>query len=135
MEIAEQISVFLDDCPSDFATATALMADNKIDFQTVNVAETPDFWELRFICDQPEKAQRILTKAGFKLASHEVVLVEAANKLGSVAAIAKTLAAEEIDFEYLYSTGGKKENWKDYLLLIATSEPKKALACLKKALK
>ena len=135
MKIAQQISVFLDDCPEDFSKATQIVAKNKIDFQTVNVAETPDFWELRFVCDKPQKARTLLNKAGFKTAVHPVVLIKSKNEIGSVATIAKILAENEIHFDYLYSTGGEKKNWKYYMLLIETPVPKDALACLKKVLR
>ena len=61
----QQLSVFLENRAGQLNKVTELLAQNNVDMQALNIAETSDYGVLRLIVDMPQKAAALLREHGF----------------------------------------------------------------------
>ena len=98
-----QISVFLENRAGQFAEITKVMAENDIDVRAISIAETTDYGVLRMIVGNAEKATSILMQHGYLMSMTPVLVVAVPDQAGGVAPVLATLAAGNVDIEYMYS--------------------------------
>ena len=98
-----QISVFLENRAGQFAEITRVMAENDIDVRAISIAETTDYGVLRMIVGNAEKATSILMQHGYLMSMTPVLVVAVPDQAGGVAPVLATLAAGNVDIEYMYS--------------------------------
>ena len=98
-----QISVFLENRAGQFAEITKVMAENDIDVRAISIAETADYGVLRMIVGDAEKATTILMQHGYLMSMTPVLVVAVPDQAGGVAPVLATLAAGNVDIEYMYS--------------------------------
>ena len=98
-----QISVFLENRAGQFAEITKVMAENDIDVRAISIAETADYGVLRMIVGNAEKATAILMQHGYLMSMTPVLVVAVPDQAGGVAPVLATLAAGNVDIEYMYS--------------------------------
>ena len=63
--LVKQISVFLENKSGRLAEVTKTLKEHLIDIRALYIADTTEYGILRMIVDQPEKAQAVLSAAGF----------------------------------------------------------------------
>ena len=56
--IIKQISVFVENKSGRLAEITKILADNGVDIRALSPADTTKFGILRFIVDEPERAEK-----------------------------------------------------------------------------
>ncbi len=98
-----QISVFLDNIPGILERFTKVLMDNGINMRALTVAETADFGILRMLVDKEEECIDILRDHDYLVSETKVIAVEVPDKPGGLHGIAKILADEDINIEYIYS--------------------------------
>ena len=79
------------------------MAENDIDVRAISIAETADYGVLRMIVGNAEKATAILMQHGYLMSMTPVLVVAVPDQAGGVAPVLATLAAGNVDIEYMYS--------------------------------
>lgn len=104
---AKQISVFLENKRGRLAEVTRLLADRGVNIRALCIAETVDYGVLRLVVDDPERAHRSLTSAGFTVTDTEVLAVEMVDRPGGLANVIEPLAEAGISVEYVYAFVGK----------------------------
>ena len=110
----QQLSVFLENRAGQLSSVTELLAQNHVDMQALNIAET---------VDMPQRAAGLLRENGFIVRETPVVLIPVSDKPGGLNAVLNTIAAADIDIEYMYSGMGQK-NGLAYMIF-RVSEPEK----------
>ena len=98
-----QISVFLENRAGRMAEVTRILADNGVNINALNLADTSDFGILRIITDNPAHGEKVLKEAGFTATQSEVIAVAMNDKPGGLAEILELLQEKEIAVEYLYA--------------------------------
>ena len=98
-----QISVFLENRAGQFAEITGILAENHIDLRAISIAETTDYGVLRMIVDNAEKTTSILMQHGYLMSMTPVLVIAVPDQPGGVAPVLATLAAGNVDIEYMYS--------------------------------
>lgn len=98
-----QISVFLENRTGQLAEITKLLAQSGIDIRAISIAETADYGVARMIVDDSAAAASILLANGNILSMTPVWAVEVPDRPAGLAELLATLAAENIDLEYMYS--------------------------------
>lgn len=102
MEIARQISVFLENRPGTLAQMCRALADAGLSVHALTVSDTVDHAVVRMLVSDPLKAAHILGEHGVLALERDVLVVEAENRAGVLADIASKLAKAKINVEYAY---------------------------------
>ena len=119
----QQLSVFLENRAGQLCEVTELLAENHVDMQALNIAETADYGVLRLIVDAPQRAAALLREHCFIVRETPVVQAPVSDKPGGLNAVLSSIAAADIDIEYMYS-GMSQKNGLAYMIF-RVSEPEK----------
>ena len=103
-----QLSVFLENRAGQLSSVTELLAQNSVDMQALNIAETADYGVLRLIVDAPLKAAALLREQGFIVRETPVLQAPVPDRPGGLNCVLRTIAEAEIDIEYMYSVLGQR---------------------------
>ena len=125
----QQLSVFLENRAGQLCEVTELLAENHVDMQALNIAETADYGVLRLIVDAPQKAMELLRERGFIVRETPVVQAPVPDKPGGLNYVLRGIADAGIDIEYMYSVLGQK-NGLAYMIF-RVSDPEQLDAVLK----
>ena len=111
-----QISVFLENRAGQLLDVTTALAENQIDMQAINIAETADYGIARLIVDTPKKAMEILQEKGFILRLTPVVQAAVPDRPGGLNELLAAVAEAGIDIEYMYSAFHGQKNGLAYMV-------------------
>ena len=114
--IIHQISVFLENRAGQLLDVTTALAENQIDMQAINIAETADYGIARLIVDTPKKAMEILQEKGFILRLTPVVQAAVPDRPGGLNELLAAVAEAGIDIEYMYSAFHGQKNGLAYMV-------------------
>ena len=128
MEIAKQLSVFLDNKPGTLAKVCDALAAAKINIYALTISDTIDHAVVRMVVSDPIGALHIFGDRGVLVVENDVLMLENGNKPGALANIAQKLAKARINIEcaYLATSPGAKLG----LLILRVKNPAKALDLL-----
>jgi hypothetical protein len=105
-----QLSLFLENKPSQLTEPCRLLAKAGIDIRTLTLADTEQFGILRLIVSDWEKASRLLEEAGYVVTITEVVAVEVPDRPGGLAGLLEVFENSDTNIEYMYAfTFGRGE--------------------------
>ncbi len=128
MEIALQLSVFLENKPGALATMCETLAEEKINIYALSISDTTDHSVIRMVLSDPQKALHLLGERGVLVVENKVLLIENSNQPGTLAGIAETLGEAKINIEYAYlATSPHSETG---LAVLRVSDTKKAVKVL-----
>ncbi len=109
MRIETQFSIFLVNKPGVLAQVTSALAKAKVNVIALTLVDSSEHGVLRIVCgDNAEKVRRVLARAHDQFTETEVLAMDLSNKPGAFAAAADKLAAEHININYAYCTGGAR---------------------------
>lgn len=128
MQIATQLALFLANRPGTLAQVCGVLARAKINIYAISTSDTIDHSVVRLVVDQPQKALKIFEQHHMLVVENEVIMVDGANKPGSLAELARKLSDARINIEYAYcATSPKAETG---LLILRPTNVGKALKVL-----
>lgn len=99
----KQISVFLENKAGSLAGVTRLLGENGFDLMSLSIADTTDFGILRCITADYQRAQTILSNAGYSAKVSDVLGISVPDHPGALANVISILSQHDIGVEYLYS--------------------------------
>ena len=114
--IIQQISVFLENRAGQLLDVTKALADNQIDMQAINIAETADYGIARLIVNTPKKAMTVLHEKGFILRLTPVAQATVPDRPGGLNVLLEAVAKAGIDIEYMYSAFQGQNNGLAYMV-------------------
>ena len=121
MQITQQLAVFLENRPGT-------LAQERINIYAITTSDTVDHSVIRMVVSDPQRALHLFEEHGTLVVEDDVVMLEADNRPGSLAALCHRLAAAKINLEYCYSAAGPKT--RRGVLILRTRDPKRTLAVL-----
>lgn len=127
-QIAKQLAVFLDNRPGMLARVCEALADAKVNILALATSDTVDHAVIRMVTSDPRKALHVFEEYGALVVDDDVLLITGDNKPGSLADIARQLAAAKINIEYCYCA--TNPDAKKGLLVVRVNNPQKALKVL-----
>jgi hypothetical protein len=130
MEIAIQLSVFLDHKPGTLAKVCEQLAKEKINIYALTISDTSDHSVVRMVVSDPRRALEMFEERAVLVIENDVLMVENSNKPGSLAKIAERLGKAKINILYAYLA--TSPDAKSGLLIIRADDIKAALKILKK---
>jgi hypothetical protein len=98
-----QLSLFLENKPSQLTEPCRLLADAGIDIRTLTLADTKQFGILRLIISDWEKGAHLLEDAGYVVNVTEVVAVEVPDRPGGLAELLGVFEKTGLNIEYMYA--------------------------------
>ena len=104
--IIKQISVFVENKSGRLAQITKVLADNHIDIRALSLADTSKFGILRFIVNEPERAEQALRDAGLTVSITDVIAVSVEDQPGGLSYPLSLLDEKGISVEYIYAFVG-----------------------------
>src|SRR3954464_4820147 len=128
MQLTKQLAIFLDNRPGMLARVADPLAEAKINIFAITTSDTVDHSVIRMVVSDYRKAMHIFEEHGTLVVEDDVVVVEASNKPGELANLARKLAEAKINIEYCYSATPAEA--KKGLLVLRVSNPAKALKVL-----
>lgn len=99
----KQISVFIENTPGRLADFTRLLGENKIDLVSLSIADTTNFGILRGIVADYERAEKLISEAGYTVRLTDVLAASVPDVPGGLAKVLGMLSENGISIEYLYS--------------------------------
>ena len=126
----KQLTVFLENREGRLESVTDLLANNNINIACLALADTSEYGVLRLIVSDPDKAKAALKEAGYSARLTEVLGVRLSQIPGTVSKLTKTLAAEGINIEYMYTLSSSKEFGS---MILKVSDIEKASSVVKAA--
>jgi hypothetical protein len=87
-------------------TLTAVLGtlkENNIQLHAISVADTADYGICRMICDNPQKAFKVLEQNGVAASLSEIIVLEMKDVPGSAADLIALFAKSGLSIAYLYS--------------------------------
>ena len=131
MEIAIQLSVFLDNKPGTLAKVCEQLAKEKINIYALTISDTSDHSVVRMVVSDPRRALEMFEERAVLVIENDVLMGENSNKPGSLAKIAERLGKAKINIQYAYLA--TNPDAKSGLLIIRADDTKGALKLLKKS--
>jgi hypothetical protein len=128
-QIATQLAVFLANKPGTLADVCETLAGADINIFALTVSDTVDHSVVRLVCSDPRKALEIFEDRGALVVDQPVLTVEDVNRPGSLARIARRMAARNVNIEYAYCASGPSA--KTGLLVLRPSDIQKGLRALR----
>ena len=126
-----QLSLFLENRPSQLTEPCRLLAQAGIDIRTLTLADTEQFGILRLIVSDWKKGAQILQYAGFVANVTEVVAVEVPDRPGGLAELLGVFEETSTNIEYMYAfTFGRGET---AVLIFRFTDPDGAIKRLQAA--
>ena len=130
MEIARQLSIFLNNKPGTLAEVCDELAKQQINIFALSISDTCDHSVIRMVVSDPKKASYLLEDRGVLVVENNVLVLENANKPGAMGGIARKLGKAKINIEYAYlATSPTAESG---MAVIRVSDTKKAAKILAK---
>ena len=126
-----QLSLFLENKPSQLTEPCRLLAEAGIDIRTLTLADTERFGILRLIVSDWKKGARLLQEAGYVVNVTEFVAVEVPDRPGGLAELLGGFENTGINIEYMYAfTFGRGDT---AVLIFRFDNPDAAIARLQSA--
>ena len=127
MPIIKQLSVTAANRPGQLARICESLARNRVNITGLD-ASGPNK-QIRLLVNNPNRAQKVLQKAGWNTRVEEAVMVNAADRPGQLARIARKLAQRGVNINYAYATVGRGSS--RAAIVLGVSNAKKAARVVK----
>ncbi len=98
-----QLSLFLENRPSQLRAVCKLLADAGINLLSLSLADSEQFGILRLIVRDWQRAQSILEEANRLVKVTEVVAIEVPDRPGGLDDVLAVLEKDNINIEYMYA--------------------------------
>ncbi|MBO5689675.1 MAG: ACT domain-containing protein [Lentisphaeria bacterium] len=128
MRISSQLSLFLQNEAGSLNKACQVLAQNHINIITLSLADTREYGILRLLVEDQNKAQELLSQAGFVVKNTPVLIVPVADRPGGLAAILAALDKQNINVLYMYAFPAGQDG--KAMMVFRLEDPEKAMQVL-----
>lgn len=98
----DQLTVFLENNKGRLTALARAVGDAGINMHALALADTSDYGIVRIICDDPRRAADVLTEAGFRANTAQVIAVRVPDQPGGLADLLQALDDSGVNIEYSY---------------------------------
>jgi hypothetical protein len=108
MEIAKQVTAFLENKPGRLANICSALGREKINILALTVMDSKEHSVLRLVADDLTRTKAALKAIGTPFQESEVIIVELENRPGALARICEKLAGDHVNIDYAYCSSGAR---------------------------
>ena len=124
-----QLSIFISNEPGSLAAMTRALKECDVNIRAFNIAESSGFGVFRAIVEEPDKAYDRLKEKNLIIRKTDIVGVAVKDTPGGLFSAAKVLGDANINIEYGYAHGGRKEP----IIFLRVDDPAAAVKAFKDA--
>jgi hypothetical protein len=128
MEIADQLSIFLENRPGVLASVSSALAEAGVNLRALCVSDSVDHAVVRLVPSDPALARDVLERGGALVVETEVLVLTLPDEPGALADVARRFAATDVNIEYSYGSGGAADAGILVMRVSDMERAKKALA-------
>ena len=128
MEVAEQLSVFLENKPGVLADVCGALAEAGVNLRAISVSDTVDHAVVRLVTTDSGLARSVLERGGALVVETDVLVLTLANKPGALGEVAGKLSEAQVNIEYSYGSAGGEDSGILILRVDDVEKAQKALA-------
>lgn len=129
MELVKQFSIMLVNKPGVLAQVTEQLADAKVNILAMTMMDSSEHGVLRVVAENPQKVRDVLKPLNLPTTESDVLMVDMANRSGSLAEVCNKLADAHVNINYAYCTTGARGGKTNGIFKV--SDLKKAMKVLK----
>lgn len=126
--IVSEVTAHLENKPGRLAKICSALAQEKVDVLAISVMEAEGPSVLRLVTSDLAATKKVLTSLGTENTVAEVISVPLENRAGSLAKVLERLAAENININYAYVSGGSRQS--KSIGIFHADNPKRAVQIL-----
>jgi hypothetical protein len=127
---AYQLSIFAENKPGRLAKVTRILGKENVNIRAISISSSDAFGVINMLVDDPERAQRVLSKGGLTVHLKEVIAVIIEDRPGGLDKLIQLLYDENINVENAY--GFVLESWKKAVFVVDVDQIEKTQEVLKK---
>ena len=127
---AYQLSIFAENKPGRLAKVTRILGKENINIRAISISSSDAFGVINMLVDDPERAQKALSKEGLTINLKEVIAVVIEDKPGGLDKLIQLLYDENINVENAY--GFVLESWKKAVFVVDVDQHERTEEILKK---
>ncbi len=87
----KEVEVFLENKPGRLSSVSKLLGEAGVDLLSIDLADEGQFGVLRLLSDDQDRARKVLSEGGFRVAMSDVVCIEIADRPGGLMKLAKAI--------------------------------------------
>lgn len=107
MKRTEQLSVSMANETGQLAALAGCLADAGVNILAASVHDCTEAGTVRLVADDVGRAADALSEAGMSFVRSPVLLADLPHQVGALAGMARTLADEGININYVYGSAGQ----------------------------
>lgn len=130
VRVVQQLAVFLENKPGALSAVCDALAGARINIFGLTISDTTDHAVVRMVVDNTARALMILETHGTLVVESDVLMIQNANKPGSLSRITHALSARKINIDYGYLAS--MPTARKGLLILHVTDTKKASSILRK---
>lgn len=96
--------VFVENKAGSLKKVTNLLAENNINIYGFACFDTPEFAIFRMVCNEPEKAEQILSSSGYMNRITQAIVVDLKDEIGGLDELLAVLAESNVSLNYIYTS-------------------------------
>jgi hypothetical protein len=127
-KVAAQLAIFLANKPGTLAAVCGALANAGVNIYALSISDTVDHAVVRLVCSDARRALHIFEEHGTLVVDQDVLLIEVPNRPGSLAEVARRMAAHRVNIEYAYCA--TSPSVKTGLLVVRPSNLQRGLKAL-----
>lgn len=108
MPVRTQLTALLANKPGELARLCEALSAYKVNIAALSVVDSSDQALVRMLCNDTEKAKRVLGNIGVPFGERQVIALNIPNVPGALARTARVLSKARVNVDYLYATSGTK---------------------------
>jgi len=108
--MATEFEVRLDGPTSSLLKAIEVLAEEKINLDTVSIAPAAHGYVVRFLTGADESVRTSMMKADLPFRENQVLVIQVPNRPGQWLRVADALAKAGVEVSHTYQVGGKGRN-------------------------
>jgi hypothetical protein len=127
-----QVSIFIENHEGRLNNVLKILADNKINIRSLNIADALDYGIVRLILQETEKGIEVLKKNNIMSSLTPVLAAEVSDQPGGLSTLVDALTQEKINIVYAYSFLPKKTDNAIIIIRVEDDVQQKAIETLEK---
>ena len=101
--MVKQNIVFVENTPGSLQKVTKILAENQIDIYGFGCFDAPEFANFRMVCDDPEKADKIMAENGYMTRITQAILVDLQDEIGGLDKLLSVMGDSNVNLHYIYT--------------------------------